>query len=256
MRPVVGIIGNASMINDTYPAQTTGTMNIDPVIEICEAISVMVPGIPENATTDELIDICDGFIFTGGRPNVHPKFYGQKETPAHGQFDVGRDEVAIPLIKRCEEIGKPILGICRGFQEFNVAFGGSLHPEIRDIPGRINHRMPPEGTLEEKFALRHEVEFEPDSIFTKIFQVNKVMVNSLHGQGIDVPGNRVSLEGFATDGTPEAISIKGSKGFCLAVQWHPEWNASKDVISSKLFLAFKAALNGDRSFSSKEQLVG
>ena len=256
MRPVVGIIGNASMINDTYPAQTTGTMNIDPVIEICGAIAMMVPGIPGNATTDELIDICDGFIFTGGRPNVHPKFYGQKETPAHGQFDLGRDEVVIPLIKRCEEIGKPILGICRGFQEFNVAFGGSLHPEIRDIPGRINHRMPPEGTLEEKFALRHEVEFEPESIFTKIFQAKKVKVNSLHGQGIDVPGNRVSLEGFATDGTPEAISIKGSKGFCLAVQWHPEWNASKDVISSKLFLAFKAALNGERSFSSKEQLVG
>ena len=153
MRPVVGIIGNAIMINDTYPAQTTGTMNIDPVIEICEAISIMVPGVPENATTDELINICDGFIFTGGRPNVHPKFYGQRETPAHGQFDLGRDEVVIPLIKRCEEIGKPILGICRGFQEFNVAFGGSLHPEIRDIPGRINHRMPPEGTLEEKFAL-------------------------------------------------------------------------------------------------------
>ena len=256
MRPVVGIIGNASMINDTYPAQTTGTMNIDPVIEICEAIAVMVPGIPDNATTDELTNLFDGFIFTGGRPNVHPKFYGQKETPAHGQFDLGRDEVVIPLIKRCEEIGKPILGICRGFQEFNVAFGGSLHPEIRDIPGRINHRMPPEGTLEEKFALRHEVEFEPKSIFTRIFQAKKVKVNSLHGQGIDVPGNRVRLEGFATDGTPEAISIKGSKGFCLAVQWHPEWNASKDVISSKLFLAFKAALNGKRSFSSKEQLVG
>ena len=256
MRPVVGIIGNASLINDTYPAQTTGTMNIEPVIEICGAISIMVPGIPENASTDELMDICDGFIFTGGRPNVHPKFYGQKETPAHGQFDLGRDEVVIPLIKRCEEIGKPILGICRGFQEFNVAFGGSLHPEIRDIPGRINHRMPPEGTLQEKFALRHEVEFEPESIFKKIFQANKVMVNSLHGQGIDIPGDRVSLEGFATDGTPEAISIEGSKGFCLAVQWHPEWNASKDEISSKLFLAFKAALNGQKSFFGKEQLVG
>tara|TARA_B100001250_G_C19761520_1_gene772695 strand:+ start:378 stop:1148 length:771 start_codon:yes stop_codon:yes gene_type:complete len=256
LRPIVGIIGNASLINDTYPAQTTGTMNIEPVIEICEAISIMVPGMPKNATTDELINICDGFIFTGGRPNVHPKFYGQKETPAHGQFDIGRDEVAIPLIKRCEEIGKPILGICRGFQEFNVAFGGSLHPEIRDIPGRINHRMPPEGTLEEKFALRHEVEFKEDSVFANIFQTKKIMVNSLHGQGIDIAGDRVRLEGFATDGTPEAISIERSKGFCLAVQWHPEWNASKDLVSSRLFLAFKAALQGDFSFSVNEKLVG
>ena len=142
MKPVVGIIGNSHLINDTYPAQTTGLMNIEPIMEICNAISLVVPGVPKNATTEELISICDGFIFTGGRPNVHPKFYGQKATKEHGEFDLGRDQVVIPLIKECERIGKPILGICRGFQEFNVAFGGSLHPEIRDLPGRMNHRMP------------------------------------------------------------------------------------------------------------------
>ena len=159
MKPVVGIIGNSHLINDTYPAQTTGLMNIEPIMEICNAISLVVPGVPKNATTEELISICDGFIFTGGRPNVHPKFYGQKATKEHGEFDLGRDRVVIPLIKECERIGKPILGICRGFQEFNVAFGGSLHPEIRDLPGRMNHRMPPDGTLKQKFALRHKVTF-------------------------------------------------------------------------------------------------
>ena len=126
MKSVVGIIGNSHLINDTYPAQTTGLMNIEPIMEICNAISLVVPGVPKNATTEELINICDGFIFTGGRPNVHPKFYGQKATKEHGEFDVGRDQVVIPLIKECERIGKPILGICRGFQEFNVAFGLSL----------------------------------------------------------------------------------------------------------------------------------
>jgi putative glutamine amidotransferase len=231
-------------------------MNINPVMEICDAISIIIPGMPRNAKIEELINICDGFIFTGGRPNVHPKFYGQKETPAHGQFDLGRDEVVIPLIKRCEEIGKPILGICRGFQEFNVAFGGSLHPEIRDIPGRINHRMPPEGTLEEKFELRHEVEFKTESIFIDIFQSKKFMVNSLHGQGIDAPGDRVLLDGFAPDGTPEAISIEGSIGFCLAVQWHPEWNASKDIYSSRLFKAFKSAIHADANLTEQKKLVG
>ena len=169
MKPVVGIIGNSHLINDTYPAQTTGLMNIEPIMEICNAISLVVPGVPKNATTEELINICDGFIFTGGRPNVHPKFYGQKATKEHGEFDVGRDQVVIPLIKECERIGKPILGICRGFQEFNVAFGGSLHPEIRDLPGRMNHRMPPDGTLEQKFALRHKVTLLPGSVFEMIF---------------------------------------------------------------------------------------
>ena len=256
LKPVVGIIGNSHLINDTYPAQTTGLMNIEPIMEICNAISLVVPGVPKNATTEELISICDGFIFTGGRPNVHPKFYGQKATKEHGEFDLGRDQVVIPLIKECERIGKPILGICRGFQEFNVAFGGSLHPEIRDLPGRMNHRMPPDGTLEQKFALRHKVTFLCGSVFEKIFSKKEIDVNSLHGQGIDQPGQRVSIDGFAPDGTPEAISIVGAKGFCLAVQWHPEWQASKDENSVKLFSAFGDALKNETFASSEEKLVG
>ena len=169
---------------------------------------------------------------------------------------MGRDQVVIPLIKECERIGKPILGICRGFQEFNVAFGGSLHPEIRDLPGRMNHRMPPDGTLEEKFAIRHDVTFLTGSIFEKIFRKKKIKVNSLHGQGIDRPGQRVSIDGFASDGTPEAISIVGAKGFCLAVQWHPEWQASRDENSVKLFSAFRNALNNKTFASNKEKSVG
>jgi putative glutamine amidotransferase len=256
LKPIVGIIGNAHLINDTYPAQTTGLMNIEPIMEICNAISIVIPGVPENATTDELINICDGFIFTGGRPNVHPKFYGKTATKVHGDFDIGRDQVVIPLIKKCEKIGKPILGICRGFQEFNVAFGGSLHPEIRDLPGRMNHRMPPDGTLEEKFALRHEVTFLKGSIFENIFCESKIDVNSLHGQGIDEPGDRVSIDGHAPDGTPEAISIMGSKGFCLAVQWHPEWKASKDKNSVRLFKAFRNALNEHKLLRTSEKFIG
>ncbi len=256
LKPVVGIIGNSHLINDTYPAQTTGLMNIEPIMEICNAISLVVPGVPKNATSKELMNICDGFIFTGGRPNVHPKFYGQKATKEHGEFDLGRDQVVIPLIKECEKIGKPILGICRGFQEFNVAFGGSLHPEIRDLPGRMNHRMPPDGTLEEKFALRHEVNFVAGCVFEQIFCAKKINVNSLHGQGIDQPGKRVSIDGRAPDGTPEAISIFGSKGFCLAVQWHPEWQASRDTNSVKLFSAFRDALNNKNFVINEEKMVG
>ena len=102
----------------------------------------------------------------------------------------------------------------------------------------MNHRMPPEGTLEEQFALRHEVIINKNSIFEQIFGTDKVMVNSLHGQGIKKPGERVIIDGYANDGTPEALSIKNSIGFCLAVQWHPEWNASSDKVSKPLFQNF------------------
>ena len=241
-RPLIGIVGNYYVVNDDYPVQASGEMNIEAVSDICDAVSVIVPSIPKNAKSEELADICDGFIFTGGRPNVHPKFYGHQETLAHGIFDLNRDEVTLPLIKHCVEIGKPILGICRGFQEFNVAFGGTLHPEIRDLPGRINHRMPPDGTLEEKFAMRHKINFTKGGRFAKILGNDEALVNSLHGQGIDKPGERIILEGFAPDGTPEALQVKDAKGFCLAVQWHVEWNAELDPISRLIFSEFGKAL--------------
>ena len=133
-RPLVGIVGNYYLINDEYPVQASGEMNIDAVSTVCDAIAMVIPSLPANATSEELVEIFDGFLFTGGRPNVHPNFYGQEETPAHGLFDLNRDSLVLPLIRHCVKIGKPILGICRGFQEFNVAFGGTLHPKSEICP--------------------------------------------------------------------------------------------------------------------------
>lgn len=240
-RPIVGISGNAYLLNDEYPVQACGLHNLDAVSEVCDASVLVVPCVPRLNTLEELMDIFDGFVFTGARPNVHPEEYGEEETEAHGEFDRDRDRVTLPLIRACVERGQPVLGICRGFQEFNVAFGGSLYPEIRDLPGRMNHRMPPDGTMEEKFALRHEVTVERGSPFSRIFASEKVMTNTLHGQGIKEAAERVSVEGWAPDGTPEAISIKGAPGFALAVQWHPEYNAAKDPVSRALFGAFGEA---------------
>ncbi|MEX0969170.1 MAG: gamma-glutamyl-gamma-aminobutyrate hydrolase family protein [Paracoccaceae bacterium] len=242
MRPVIGIIGNAHIINDSYMVQGAGDMNMRAVAEVCEALPLIVPALPDTSEIASLMDACAGFLFPGGRPNVHPSHYGHEETEAHGAFDRNRDALALPLIQACVAAGKPILGICRGFQEFNVAFGGTLHPEIRDLPGRMNHRMPPDGTIEEKFALRHDVHLTPGGRFARIFGADRVRVNSLHGQGIEVAGSRVIIEGYADDETPEAIHIAGATGFALAVQWHPEWNAAHDSVSRPLFAAFGAAL--------------
>ena len=239
---VVGIIANFYLINDQYPAQTSGNMYTEAIAEVAGAVPMIIPSLPDCVDIDEIMGVCDGFLFTGGNPNVHPEEYGHEPTDAHGTFDRDRDRVALPLIRTCVKIGQPVLGVCRGFQEFNVAMGGTLHPEIRDIPGRINHRMSPDGTLEDKYAHRHLVQLSSGSPFARMFGFDEVLGNSLHGQGIEKPGPRIIVDGYAPDGTAEAISIKNAPGFALAVQWHPEYNAANDLFSKALFEAFGEAL--------------
>jgi putative glutamine amidotransferase len=237
-RPVIGIIGNSYTIDGSYPVHAGGQMNSEAISEVSQAMPLIVPSDPGFVSVAELMETCDGFLFTGGRPNVHPEEYGHEETEAHGAFDRARDAITLPLIRACVERGQPILGICRGFQEVNVAFGGTLHPEIRELPGRDNHRMPPDGTIEEKFALRHPVTFSEGGVFHRLMGAREVMTNTLHGQGITEPGARVVIDGHAHDGTPEAIYIDGAPGFALSVQWHPEYRAAEDPVSRVLFSAF------------------
>lgn len=241
MRPVIGIIGNSYLINDQYPAHAAGKMNTQAIADVSKCVPIIIPSDPNAVSIAEILDICDGFLLTGGRPNVHPSEYGHEETPAHGDFDLGRDAITLPLVRACVERGQPVFGICRGFQEVAVAFGSTLHPEIRDLPGRNNHRMPPDGTLEEKFALRHEVTLTPEGPFAQMLGSNVVLTNTLHGQGIIDPGERVIIDGYAPDGTPEAIYIREAKGFTYSVQWHPEWNAENDPVSRPLFESFGQA---------------
>ncbi|NCU20930.1 gamma-glutamyl-gamma-aminobutyrate hydrolase family protein [Candidatus Falkowbacteria bacterium] len=240
-RPVIGIIGNSNLLNGDYPAHTGGTMNSAAVAEVAGCLPLLIPADPRYVRIEELMAVCDGFLLTGGRPNVHPSEYGEEETPAHGAFDRSRDAVTLPLVRACVARGQPIFGICRGFQEVNVAMGGTLYPEIRDLPGRMNHRMPPDGSLDEKFALRHPVRLTEGGLFHHLLGATEVRVNSLHGQGIKTPGARIVIEGWAPDGTAEAIHVKDAPGFTASVQWHPEWHADSDPVSRPLFEAFGAA---------------
>jgi putative glutamine amidotransferase len=241
-RPIVGIISNQYLLNDQYPAHAGGTMNSAAISDVAGCLPLLIPSDPRFVSVKELMEVCDGFLLTGGRPNVHPEEYGEAETAAHGEFDRARDAIALPLVRACVERGQPFLGVCRGFQEVNVALGGTLYPEIRDLPGRMNHRMPPDGTLEEKFELRHAVTFREDGVFHRVLGASQVMTNTLHGQGIKSVGAGVVVDGHAPDGTPEAIYVDGAKGFTLSVQWHPEYNASHDPVSRPLFEAFGAAV--------------
>ena len=164
----------------------------------------------------------------------------------------GRDALALALIEECVARGVPIFGICRGLQEMNVAYGGTLHPEIRELPGRMNHRMPRLQTGEIHpdpaviFADRHDVTLVPGGAFAKLFGRETIRVNSLHGQGILEPGERIVVEGVAEDGTIEAIRIAEAPGFALGVQWHAEHDPHDNAVNRALFEAFGQALSEHR----------
>ena len=237
-RPVVGIVSNSHLLNDQYVVHGAGAMVVQALADVAGVIPLIIPSDPNALSVDELVATCDGFLLPGGRPNVHPEEYGEAPTKAHGTFERDRDRISLPLIRACVARGQPIFGVCLGFQEMNVAMGGTLYPEIRDLPGRDNHRMPPDGTLAEKFALRHVVTVTEGGPFHRIFGTTRLMTNTLHGQGIKAPGPRIVIDGYAPDGTPEAIYVADAPGFALAVQWHPEWNARADQVSRPLFEAF------------------
>jgi putative glutamine amidotransferase len=247
-RAVVGVIGSSHLVEQRYAVQHVGERNLRAVAEVADALPIMFAGIPDITPIDQLLDLVDGILLTGGRANVHPSHFNTEPHPRHEPYDNERDLMALSLTRTCVERGVPLLGICRGFQEMNVAFGGTLHPEIRELPGRINHRMPRLETGEIHpdaavvFADRHDVKLIPDGVFARLFGRELIRVNSLHGQGILEPGARVFVEGIAEDGTIEAIRIADAPGFALGVQWHAEYDPQINPLNRALFLAFGEAL--------------
>ena len=252
-RPVVGVIGNKVLAEGRFPSQRVGERNLRAVADVVRALPLMFAGSPEITDIDDLLDSVDGILLTGARANVHPTRFGTDPHVSYEPYDLDRDAVALSLVETCVERGVPLLGICRGFQEMCVAYGSTLHPEIRDIPGRQNHRMPrlengeihPDPTV--VFGDRHDVALTPGGVFAKLFGSQTIRVNSLHGQGILEPGGRVIVEGVAEDGTIEAIRIKDAKGFALGVQWHAEYDPQTNPINKALFEAFGAAIAARKS---------
>jgi putative glutamine amidotransferase len=247
-RAVVGVIGNPHRVENRYAVQSVGERNMRAVAETTGALPLMFASSPAITDIDALLETVDGIVLTGARSNVHPSNFGHDEHKRHEPYDRARDALALKLIETCVARRVPLLGICRGFQEMNVAFGGSLHPEIRELPGRLNHRAPrlENGELHPDvavvFADRHDVQLTPGGVFAKLFGCETIRVNSLHGQGILDPGKRVVVEGVAEDGTIEAIRIADADGFALGVQWHAEYGTDSNPVNRKLFEAFGAAL--------------
>jgi len=246
--PIVGVIGSAHMAEGKFPAQRVSERILRAAAEAARALPLIFAGTPEITDIGALLDAVDGILLTGARANVHPSHFGAEEHPAYEPYDQPRDALALKVIEAAVARGLPLFGICRGFQEMNVAYGGSLHPEIRELPGRINHRAlrlaNGEINADPKviYAERHEVRLTPGGVFANLLGRDTIRVNSLHGQGILMPGKRIVVEGIAEDDTIEAIRVDGAGGFALGVQWHAEFVADPNPVNRTLFEAFGTAL--------------
>lgn len=247
-KPLVGVIGSRRTIDDRFPVYASGERNLRAVAEVAGAMPMVFAATPSITDIGALLDSVDGILLTGARANVHPTRFGAVPDSRYEPYDEDRDAVSLELVRACVARNVPIFGVCRGLQEMNVAFGGSLHPEIRDLPGRMNHRAPrlDNGEVHPDpkvvFADRHDVDLVPGGAFARLFGCDRIRVNSLHGQGIETPGERVVVEGVAEDGTIEAIRVADAPGFALGVQWHAEYEPAENVVNGTLFRAFGAAV--------------
>lgn len=206
------------------------------------ALPLVLPAFGDRVDFEAVLSRVDGVLCTGSRSNVHPALYGVTPTEAMEPFDPARDATTLPLIRAAIRRGVPLLCICRGLQELNVALGGSLVSEVQEQEGRMDHRAPETDAQEARFAIRHPVTVAAGGCLGRIVGAAQVDVNSLHRQAIGHLADRLRIEALAEDGVIEAVSVKDAAGFTLGVQWHPEYWAATDGPSAAIFQAFGEAV--------------
>jgi putative glutamine amidotransferase len=206
---------------------------------------LILPALGESADLDAVLDAVDGVMLTGSPSNVDPALYGQALLDPSRPQDHRRDATTLPLIRRVLERDIPLFAICRGFQEMNVALGGSLHQAVHAVGGMQDHRNDHDLTLEQQYAPAHPVWLEPRGRLAAILGASSVEVNSLHEQGIDRLGDGLQVEARASDGLIEAFSVKGAR-FAMGVQWHPEWQIASNPVGLRLLGAFGEACQQQR----------
>lgn len=205
-------------------------------------LPLLVPSFGSRLDLDHLLASVDGVLLTGSKSNVHPSLYDGDASEANGPYDQDRDATTLPLIRKAIDYGVPLLAICRGIQELNVALGGTLATEIQEREGSLDHRAPVSDLQDERFAIRQTVRIKPGTCLAGVFGAGEISVNSVHRQAADRLGDRLEVEAVAEDGTVEAVSVKGARAFAVGVQWHPEYWVKSDAASARIFKAFGDAV--------------
>jgi len=248
MRPFVGISCCLNACGPAgLPAHGASDFCVNATDRMAGAVPVLIPALGAAADIENLLGRLDGILLTGSRSHIDPGQYGCQPQDAAAPRDMARDATTLPLIRAAIARGIPVLAICRGLQELNVALGGSLHQCLKSLPGRLDHSAPVSDDIRVRAAKAHPVRLEPGGILHHLAGAAEIAVNSLHHQGIDRLAPGLAVEAVAPDGTIEAVRWVRGGGFALGVQWHPEFDACHDHVSRRIFEVFGEALRAQAS---------
>ena len=243
-RPLICVSANARQEDPRRQrAYATAERYVQSLLSVVDCIPVLMPPLGAAVDAVELVSRMDGFLLTGGVANVEPHHYDGPAFPPDEPIDPGRDALVLPVVRACVAARVPVFGICRGIQEINVALGGSLHYRIHDLPGKDDHRRPRREDVpqEEIYRLRHMVRLAPGGLFQSLTGHDEMMVNSLHGQGVDRLGGGLVVEATSPDGVIEGLRYGDETQFIVGVQWHAEWQPDQHTLSGALYTAFGEA---------------
>lgn len=255
-RPIVGVPCDVKMLGP-HPFHAVGQKYLTALDGGSGVLPLPLPVPPVGLDLDEIFALCDGIFLTGSWSNVEPHHYGGPAPRPDTMLDPQRDELALPLIRAAVARGVPLFCVCRGFQELNVVYGGTLHQHLHEadpVEGydvRRDHRENKDDPVEVQYGTAHAVHLTPDGALAALLGTSEIRVNSLHGQGIDRPGDGLVVEGVADDGTVEAVRVAEARAFALGVQWHPEWKYAENSVSLALFGAFGDAVRAHAEARAK-----
>ena len=221
-----------------HPFHVVGEKYITAIRDGAGGFPLLLPSLADATDPAEVLARVDGFLFTGSPSNVEPQLYGGPASAEGTRHDPQRDSFTLPLIRQAVAAGVPLLSICRGCQELNVALGGTLHQAVHELPGRLDHREDKSQPRDVQYAPFHTLNLAAGGFLAALWPEREVAVNSLHAQGIDQPAPGLRVEATAPDGQIEALSGAETAGFCLGIQWHPEWKVRDSDFSMAIFTAF------------------
>ena len=239
--PLVGLPAD-TYENHGFLFHSLGDKYVRALAEVSMALPVMIPSIIDVLNLDSLLNHFDGILMTGAVSNVHPPLYGEQPSADHEPYDHHRDNSTLQLIRAVVDRGIPLFCICRGFQELNVAMGGSLETELQRGEDRLDHRAQKSDDTDVRYGPRHSIQITSGGMLERMIGKGEIMVNSIHRQGVKSLGSGLNVEAVAPDGVIEAVSVKGAKAFAFGSQWHPEYKAAQNPDSVKLFTAFGDAV--------------
>ena len=239
--PLVALASCIKYVDDV-PYHSLATQYVPPITDTCRCIPIAVPCYADAGLVQAILGRVSGVVLPGSTSNVDPIHYGDARSIQTEPYDPVRDATVFPMIAKALEMGMPVLAICRGLQELNVALGGTLHPAIHDENGRLDHRAPVDVPRDQMFAPAHEITLRDGSVMAQAGLSRRFSVCSLHHQGIARLGEGLQTEAAAPDGTVEMISMPAAPGFVLGVQWHPEYLHARDQVSVTIFELFRDAV--------------